>query len=133
MHSTAQCRPTRNSRRSTEMLVFQSQSWESDVWIRTAPKPLSLQAGTCTMLWRTAHPRRPGEWQGEGRQDSTGGSPSRQMAMRITVGCRPLFWGQQRYPAFVRGPWGLTAGLLSSPRAVLAQQAQTPSTKGEDK
>lgn len=97
------------------------QSWESDVWIRTAPKPLSLHAGTCTMLWKTAHPRRPSEWQGEGRQDSTGGSPSRQMAMRITVGCHPLCWGQQRYPVFMaRGVRG--HGWPSKPRLPLLRE-----------
>lgn len=35
----------------------------------------SPSVGTCTMLRRTENPRRPGEWQREGRKDATGDSP----------------------------------------------------------
>lgn len=35
----------------------------------------SPSVSTCTVLKRTEHPRRPGEWLREGRKDATGDSP----------------------------------------------------------
>lgn len=75
------------------------------------------RAGTCTMLWRTAHPRRPGEWQGEGRQGSIGGKSLQTNGSEDHSKVPSSLLGTAEVSS-VRGPWGLTAGILSSPRAV---------------